>query len=185
MDGVEASNIISSSPGQNNAEVATPFKLQLSLENVQEFRIESSGYPAEFGTGTGGQVSVITKSGANRMHGGVFEFLRNDAMDAANYFDDLAGFDKSPLKQNQFGGSIGGPIVKDKAFFFFTYEGYRQNAGVNILEACAERRGLGQSHEPRDPGTETRLRGSRGRSSSRDSHRARTSMSGSTVPSRS
>src|SRR5262245_16077341 len=89
MDGIEASSIISASPGQNNAEVATPFKLQLSLENVQEFRVESSGYPAEFGTGTGGQISVITKSGSNRMHGSVFEFLRNDALDAANYFDDL------------------------------------------------------------------------------------------------
>jgi hypothetical protein len=136
MDGVEASSIISSSPGQNNAEVATPFKLQLSLENVQEFRVESSGYPAEFGTGTGGQISVVTKSGGNSFRGSVFEYLRNDAMDAPNYFDKLAGFDKSPLKQNQFGGSIGGPVIKDKAFFFFTYEGYRLNAGVNILEAA-------------------------------------------------
>src|SRR4030095_2406999 len=136
LDGVRASSIISASAGQNNAEVATPFKLQLSLENVQEFRVESTGYPAEFGTGTGGQISVITKSGSNRMHGSLFEFLRNDALDAANYFDDLAGFEKSPLRQNQLGASFGGPSLKDKEFFYFSYEGYRLNAGVNVLEAA-------------------------------------------------
>src|SRR5678809_326760 len=92
----------------------TPFKLQASLENVQEFRVESSGYPAEFGTGTGGQVSVITKSGTNKFHGSLFEYLRNDRFDAANYFDSQRNADgsviaaagsastipKSPLKLN-------------------------------------------------------------------------------------
>src|SRR6476646_4125606 len=83
-DGIEASGIIDSAPGVANGENASLFKLQASLENVQEFRVESSGYPAEFGTGTGGQVSVITKSGANQFHGSAFEFLRRDALDAAN-----------------------------------------------------------------------------------------------------
>ena len=78
-DGVEASGIIDSAPGVANGENASLFKLQASLENVQEFRVESSGYPAEFGTGTGGQVSVITKSGGNQFHGSVFEYLRSDA----------------------------------------------------------------------------------------------------------
>jgi hypothetical protein len=77
-DGVEASGIIDSAPGVANGENASLFKLQASLENVQEFRVESSGYPAEFGTGTGGQVSVITKSGTNQFHGSIFEYLRND-----------------------------------------------------------------------------------------------------------
>jgi hypothetical protein len=135
-DGVEASSIISSSPGQNNAEVATPFKLQASLENVQEFRVESSGYPAEFGTGTGGQISVITKSGGNALRGSVFDYFRDDSLDAPNYFDKLAGFDKSPLRQTQFGASLGGPIARNRAFFFGSYEGYRLNAGVNIIEAA-------------------------------------------------
>jgi hypothetical protein len=115
--------------------VPSPFKLQASLENVQEFRVESNNYPAEFGTGTGGQVNVITKSGGNRAHGALFEYLRNDKFDAPNYFDTAAGLPKSKLNQNQFGGSFGGPILKDKAFFFGSYEGYRLKAGINWVEA--------------------------------------------------
>ena len=65
----------------------TPFRLQSSLENVQEFRVESSSYPAEYGTGTGGQISVVTKSGSNQFHGSVFEYLRNEALDSRNWFD--------------------------------------------------------------------------------------------------
>src|SRR5712671_6430611 len=134
-DGVEGSAIIDDAPGNLNGEVATPFKLQASLENIQEFRVESSAYPAEYGTGSGGQVSVITKSGGNTVHGAGFEYLRNDKFDAPNYFDTAAGLPKSLLKQNQFGGSVGGPIAKDKAFLFGSYEAYRLNAGINIVEA--------------------------------------------------
>jgi hypothetical protein len=134
-DGIEGSAIIDASPGNLNGEIATPFKLQASLENVQEFRVESSAYPAEFGTGSGGQVSVITKSGSNDFHGAAFEYLRRDGLDAPNYFDTTAGLPKSLLKQDQFGGSFGGPIVKNKAFFFGSFERYRLNAGINIVEA--------------------------------------------------
>ncbi len=147
-DGVEASGIIDSAPGVANGENASLFKLQASLENVQEFRVESSGYPAEYGTGTGGQISVITKSGGNQFHGSIFEYVRNDAFDAANYFDSQRNPDgsiiaeagsastvpKSPLKLNQFGGSFGGPIMKDRAFFFGSYEGYRLDAGKNFIQ---------------------------------------------------
>jgi hypothetical protein len=69
-------------PGNLNGEIATPFRLQSSLENVQEFRVDSNNYPAEFGTGTGGQINVVTKSGGNQFHGSVFEYFRNDALDA-------------------------------------------------------------------------------------------------------
>ena len=134
-DGIEGSAIIDAAPGNLNGEVATPFKLQASLENIQEFRVESSAYPAEYGTGSGGQVSVVTKSGSNNVHGAGFEYLRSDRLDAPNYFDTAAGLPKSLLKQNQFGGSVGGPIAKDKAFLFGSYEGYRLKAGVNIVEA--------------------------------------------------
>src|SRR5215212_6736677 len=132
-DGVEGTAVIDASPGNLNGEVPSPFRLQSSLENVQEFRVESSNYPAEFGTGTGGQISVITKSGGNQFHGAVFEFLRNDALDAPNFFDNIIG-KKAPLRLNQFGGSIGGPTISDKTFFFFSYEGYRLRAGVNSIE---------------------------------------------------
>jgi len=134
-DGVEGSAIIDAAPGNLNGEVATPFKLQASLENIQEFRIESSGYPAEYGTGSGGQVSVITKSGGNSVRGSAFEYMRRDAMDKPNYFDTAAGLPKSLLKQDQYGGSIGGPIMKDRAFFFGSFERYNLNAGINIVEA--------------------------------------------------
>ncbi len=134
-DGIEGSAIIDAAPGNLNGEVATPFKLQASLENVQEFRVESSAYPAEFGTGSGGQVSVITKSGSNNLRGSAFEYLRSDKFDAPNFFDTHAGLPKSLLKQNQFGGSLGGPIARNRAFFFGSYEAYRLKAGVNIVEA--------------------------------------------------
>jgi hypothetical protein len=144
FDGVEGSAIIDASPGNVGGQIASPFKLQASLENVQEFRVESNNYPAEFGTGTGGQVSVVTKSGANQFHGSVFEYFRDDSLDAPNYFDSTRDTDgsviqrlpKSKLRQNQFGGSFGGPLAKDKAFFFGSYEGYRLDAGVNFVEAA-------------------------------------------------
>ncbi|MGB8507969.1 MAG: TonB-dependent receptor, partial [Pyrinomonadaceae bacterium] len=130
-DGVEGTGIIDASPGNLNGEVPSPFRLQSSLENVQEFRVDSSNFPAEYGTGTGGQINVVTKSGSNDFHGSVFEYLRNNVLDARNFFD-LA---KSPLRLNQFGGSVGGPVKKDKAFFFFSYEGYRLRTGINNIEA--------------------------------------------------
>jgi hypothetical protein len=133
-DGIEGTAIIDASPGNLNGEVPSPFRLQSSLENVQEFRVDSNNYPAEYGTGTGGQINVVTKSGSNKFHGSVFEYLRNDALDAANFFDNIVG-QKSPLRLNQFGGSIGGPIIKDKFFFFGSYEGYRLRSGVNSVEA--------------------------------------------------
>ncbi len=133
-DGIEGTAIIDASPGNLNGEVPTPFRLQSSLENIQEFRVDSNNYPAEQGTGTGGQINVVTKSGGNQFHGSLFEYLRNDALDAPNFFDNIIG-QKSSLRLNQFGGSIGGPIKTDKAFFFFSYEGYRLRAGVNSIEA--------------------------------------------------
>ena len=143
-DGVEGSAIIDASPGNLNGQIPSPFKLQASLENVQEFRVESNNYPAEFGTGTGGQVNVVTKSGANMFRGSIFEYYRNEALDAANYFDStrrpdgsvIDSLPKSQLSQHQFGGSFGGPIIRDKAFFFASYEGYRLDAGLNFVEAA-------------------------------------------------
>lgn len=130
-DGVEGGAIIDSSPGNLNGEIASPFRLQASLENVQEFRVDSNSYPAEYGTGSGGQVNVVTKSGGNHFHGSVFEYLRNEKLDSRNWFD--RDF-KSPLRLNQFGASLGGPIVKDRLFFFASYEGYRLRSGINIVE---------------------------------------------------
>jgi hypothetical protein len=133
-DGVEGSGIIDAAPGVLNGEIATPFRLQSSLENVQEFRADSNSYSAELGTGTGGQINVVTKSGGNLLRGSVFEYFRNSALDASNFFDQIVGT-KTPLRLNQFGGSIGGPVKRDRLFFFGSFEGYRLRAGVNAIEA--------------------------------------------------
>lgn len=132
-DGVEGTAIIDASPGNLNGEVPSPFRLQSSLENVQEFRVDSSNFPAEYGTGTGGQISVVTKSGGNAFHGSAFEYIRRDSLDARNFFD---GATKSKLQLDQFGGSLGGPIIKNKLFFFGSYEQYRGRFGLNFIEAA-------------------------------------------------
>ena len=90
---------------------------------VQEFRVITNSYSAEYGRFAGGVVNIITRSGTNALHGSLFEFLRNDKLNANNWNSSLA---KPPLRRNQFGGSIGGPIKKDKTFFFGTYSGLRQ-----------------------------------------------------------
>jgi hypothetical protein len=125
LDGIEATSLIDTSPGNLNGELTSLFRLQQSLEAVQEFRVVSSSYPAEMGTGTGGQISFITRSGSNRVHGSLFEYVRNDYFDARNTFNPrTTGNPKFRL--NQFGGSISGPLSKDKLFFFANYEGLRQ-----------------------------------------------------------
>jgi outer membrane receptor protein involved in Fe transport len=96
----------------------------VSVDAMQEFRIQTSSYAPEFGHTPGGQISIVTKSGTNQFHGTLYDYLRNEAFDARNYFD-APPLPKPPLRQNDFGGTLGGPIVKDKTFFFFSYEGLR------------------------------------------------------------
>jgi hypothetical protein len=101
----------------------------LGIESIQEFRVEANAYPAEFGRNFGGQVNVITKSGSNTVRGSAYEYFRNDALDAANYFD-VAG--KPEFTRNQFGGAVGGPLRKDRLFYFVGYEALRENLGKTI-----------------------------------------------------
>lgn len=103
----------------------------LGTETIREFRVEVNSYSAEFGRNFGGQINAISKSGTNQFHGSLFEFLRNDNMDARNFFD-REPLGKPEFKRNQFGGTIGGPIVKDKTFFFFGAEAFRQRLGRTI-----------------------------------------------------
>ncbi|WP_035359152.1 TonB-dependent receptor [Edaphobacter aggregans] len=134
LDGIESTSIIDTTPGNLNGELGSLFRLQQSLEAVQEFRVDSSNYPAEMGTGTGGQISFITKSGGNNFHGSAFEYLRNDYFDARNRFN-AKGVGNPKFRLNQFGGSFGGPIIKDKLFFFATYEGLRQTWAAPYTQA--------------------------------------------------
>ena len=96
----------------------------LGIDAVREFNILRDSYGAEYGKKPGGQVSIVTQSGTNQWHGSVYEFLRNNALDARDYFD--AGSSAPPFRRNQFGVSMGGPIQKDKTFLFMNYEGFRQ-----------------------------------------------------------
>lgn len=94
------------------------------IDAMQEFRVVTSTFAPEFGRTPGAQISIVTRSGSNDWHGTAFDYLRNDAFDARNYFD-APPLPKPPLRQNDFGGAVGGPIRKDRAFFFFSYEGLR------------------------------------------------------------
>jgi hypothetical protein len=96
----------------------------LGVDAVREFNVVTDTYGAEYGKRTGGQVSIVTASGTNSLHGSVFEFLRNSAFDARNYFDQA---EIPEFQRNQFGGALGGPIRKNKVFLFGNYEGFRQN----------------------------------------------------------
>jgi hypothetical protein len=97
---------------------------------IQEFKVQTSTYDAGFGRNIGANVNVVTKSGTNAIHGSVFEFFRNTTLNANDFFLNLSGTAKGVLNQNQFGGVLGGPIRKDKLFFFGSYQGTRQKNGV-------------------------------------------------------
>jgi Carboxypeptidase regulatory-like domain/TonB dependent receptor len=99
----------------------------VSVDALQEFRIQTSTYSPEFGRTPGGQISIVTRSGTNQFHGTAFDYVRNDVLDANNWFADSVGLAKPKEGQNDFGGTVGGPILKDRTFFFFSYEGLRLN----------------------------------------------------------
>ena len=96
-----------------------------SVDAVQEFSIQTSTYAPEFGRQPGGQVSIVTRSGTNNFHGSLFNYLRNSALDANNFFANTNGLKKPAERQNDFGGTVGGPILRDRTFFFVSYEGLR------------------------------------------------------------
>jgi len=100
----------------------------VSVDALQEFRIQTSSYAPEFGRTPGGQISIVTRSGTNQFHGTAFDYLRNSAFDASNWFNGYINnppLPKAEERQNDFGGTLGGPIRKDRSFFFFSYEGLR------------------------------------------------------------
>ena len=97
----------------------------VSIDAMQEFRIQTSTYAPEFGRTPGAQISIVTRSGTNQFHGSAFDYLRNDKLDATDWFADQAGLPKPEERQNDFGGTLSGPIFKNRTFFFFSYEGLR------------------------------------------------------------
>ena len=127
----------------NNESYQNQFAVSPSVDAIEEFKVETGLYSAEFGRGGGAMISVVTKSGTNEFHGVVFEFLRNDLLDARNYF--AKGTDrKPPLRRNQFGGSLGGPIIRNRAFFFGNFDGTRlrsNGASTAVVPNEAQRGG--------------------------------------------
>jgi len=135
LDGVSINDYANGAPG-------SALGVNLGVDAVQEFSVLTSGYPAEYGRSSGGIINAVTKSGSNKIHGTGYEFLRNSALDARNFFDKAAK--KPPFKRNQFGGSFGAPIIKDKTFFFVDYEGIRQTTNitqVSTVPSAAARAG--------------------------------------------
>ncbi|MBO0858806.1 MAG: TonB-dependent receptor [Chloracidobacterium sp.] len=124
LDGVDNVSYSSSYRG-DNVQVVQP-----SIEALQEFKIQTNAYSAEFGRSAGAVINATIKSGGNSFHGAGYEFLRNKVLDANNFFANLADQEKPARQRNQFGGTIGGPIIKDKTFFFTDYEGLRDREGT-------------------------------------------------------
>lgn len=123
LDGVDMSFGEVNATGGAAAGADGPLINSVSVEAIQEFKATGSAFSAEYGRATGGVLNITTKSGTNQFHGTAFEFFRNDALDAKDFFSNLQGLKKPPLRWNQFGGNLGGPIKRDKLFFFFNYEG--------------------------------------------------------------
>ncbi len=124
---------------ENNMQPGGTSGMLLGVDAVREFNVLRDSYSAEFGKRPGGQVIILTQSGSNQLHGAVFEFLRNNALDAPNFFDQGSA---PPFQRNQFGASLGGPIQNDKTFLFGNYEGFRQNlhqTSVAFVPSAASR----------------------------------------------
>lgn len=128
IDGVDNSSVASGGPLGFEAQAVKP-----SVDAVGEFRVVTNNLSAEYGTRMGGQVFVNIKSGTNQFHGTAFEFLRNSNLDGTNFFANRAGNKKPAYKQNQFGGTFGGPVRKDKTFFFGSFEGTRTRLGRSFV----------------------------------------------------
>jgi hypothetical protein len=144
LDGTDTADAFANSPGGLGGGF-------LGVDALREFQVLTSNYSAEYGVGGGAIINAITKSGSNQFHGTAFEFLRNSALDARNFFN----AQKLPFKRNQFGGSLGGPVVKDRTFFFFNYEGLRRREGTsNIFFVPSPDARQGLLVDPTKPGAD-------------------------------
>ncbi len=135
LDGIDNNNYILGADSANMNAV-TP-----SIDAIQEFQVETSNYSAQYGRSAGGIVSVSIKSGTNQFHGDAFDFFRNTALNASDFFANRNGLRKPPLHRNQFGGVLGGPVVKNRSFFFVSYQGQRQTgytSGQTTVPTAAE-----------------------------------------------
>ena len=162
LDGTTINDALNNTPGSAQG-------LLVGVETVKEFRVLTTNYSAEYGRATGGVFIAVTKSGTNQFHGSGFEFLRNDALDAANFFDNASGLGKGPFRRNQFGFTVGGPVIlpfgegknagyngKNKTFFFTSYEGLRETKAITTTSIVPDNNArLGILPDPANPKTKT------------------------------
>jgi hypothetical protein len=146
LNGIEytGASLINVTPGGTSGQL-------LGVDAVREFNVVTDTYGASYGKRDGAQVSIVTTSGTNELHGSAFEFLRNSALDARNYFDQST---IPEFQRNQFGGALGGPMKKDKLFVFGNYEGFRQNWGLSAVTLVPDNEAR-QGYLPNSTGTET------------------------------
>jgi TonB-dependent Receptor Plug Domain len=130
LDGTDNNDPFFNNSALNQVGITGAPAMLLPVDAIEEFNLQSH-FGAEYGRNSGSVVNIITRSGTNQLHGAAFEFLRNSALDARNYFNTESR--KTLFQNNQFGGSLGGPIIKDKTFFFAAYEGQRENVGSDFL----------------------------------------------------
>ncbi len=156
LDGVSLNDYANGAPG-------SVLGGNLGVDAIQEFSVLTSNYSAEYGKTSGGVVNAVTRSGTNGFHGSAYEFLRNSALDARNFFEDPTA-PKAPFKRNQFGGAVGGPIIKNRTFFFADFEAIRQSKGIAVVDTVpsnAARAGLLCSNpagaDPSNPCTTNQL----------------------------
>ncbi len=130
FNGVDANNLSENSASGFGAEIGIAIP---SPDTIEEFKVQTGMFDAGYGRGAGANVDIVSKTGSNRFHGRAWEFFRNDALNANDFFLKRSGQPRPDLKQNQFGGAIGGPIVRDKTFFFAEYQGTIQRNGVSSV----------------------------------------------------
>ena len=130
FNGIDANNLSQNSASGYQSEVGTAIP---APDTIEEFKVQTGGFDAGYGRGAGANVDVISNAGSNRWHGSLWEFLRNDVLNANDFFAKRNGQNRPVLKQNQFGGTIGGPLRRDKLFFFGGYQGSTQRNGDSNL----------------------------------------------------
>src|SRR5438034_9122532 len=145
LDGISANDYSNGPPG-------SALGVNLGVDAVEQFSVLTSNYPAQHGRSSGGIIGASTRSGTSEFHGSVYEFFRNSVLDARNFFDKK----KPPFRRNQFGASLGGPILKDRTFIFGDYEGLRSSLGVTQVDTVPS---AAARSEERRVGKEWRSRG--------------------------
>jgi Carboxypeptidase regulatory-like domain len=134
FNGIDANNLL-----ENSAATAQNYEIGTAVpapDTILEFHVQTANFDSAYGRGSGGNVDLISRAGSNHFHGELWEFARNNAFNANDFFSKLAGQSRADLKQHQFGGAIGGPVLRDRAFFFFTYQGTRQINGLGTARTA-------------------------------------------------